>query len=130
MKNKTVFQVKPISRILLGFLFIILSADALAKCREASPESDVPIIIQGSIVSANNDLESSEHHYVINVLQQLKGPALASNTLNLSLPFMDKRPSTIRFKQGKEYVIYVFAIDDENNAQLFGKTCGNWGRMI
>lgn len=130
MQNKTVSRVNPISRILLGFLFIMLSVDTLAKCREASPESDVPIIIQGSIVSADNDLESSEHHYVVNVLQQLKGPALASNTINLSFPFMDKRPSTIRFKQGKEYVIYLFSVNDQNNAQLFGKTCGNWGRMI
>lgn len=59
MQNKTVSRVNPISRILLGFLFIMLSVDTLAKCREASPESDVPIIIQGSIVSADNDLESS-----------------------------------------------------------------------
>jgi hypothetical protein len=130
MKNKPVSHVNPISRVLLGFLFIILSADALAKCREAYPESDVPIIIQGSIVSADNDLESNEHHYIVNVLQQLKGPALASNTLNLSLSFMEKFPRTIRFEQGKEYVIYVYSVDDENNAQLFGKTCGNWGRII
>jgi hypothetical protein len=44
MQNKTVSQVNPISRILFGFLFIILSLDTVAKCRLAYPESDVPII--------------------------------------------------------------------------------------
>jgi hypothetical protein len=130
MQNNSLTQVNSVSRILFGFLFIILSLDTFAKCRQASPESDVPIIIRASIVSADNDLASSEHHYVVNVLQQLKGPALTSTTINFSFPFMDKRPSTIRFKQGKEYVIYLYSVDDENNAQLFGKTCGNWGRMI
>lgn len=101
-----------LSRVLLGFLFIILSFDTLAKCRLPIPEVDmaIPIIIQGTIVFAENDLESSEHHYVVNVSRQLKGPALASTTLNLSFSFMNKIPRTVIFQQGKEYVNSVSSV--------------------
>jgi hypothetical protein len=112
MKNNPLFQVNLLSRVLLGFLFIILSFDTLAKCRLPIPEVDmaIPIIIQGTIVFAENDLESSEHHYVVNVSRQLKGPALASTTLNLSFSFMNKIPRTVIFQQGKEYVNSVSSV--------------------